>query len=114
MPMEIQLNTDNWFRIIYKYLLENIILSSIVLYFFVSIAIKIFFSIDICIPCLWKTLFHFHCPGCGLTTAFIEILQLNFVEAFRINPLIFIVLPILLYCFIKDFNRFLRKNSTIQ
>jgi hypothetical protein len=108
--MEIQLNTDNWFQIIYKYLLENIILSGIVIYFIISIGIKMFFSIDVCLPCLWNTLFHFHCPGCGLTTAFIEILKLNFSDAFHINPLIFIVLPILFYCFIQDFNRFLSKN----
>lgn len=111
--MEIQLNTTNWIRIFYKYFLENIIVSGFVLYFLFSIGLKLFLSIDILIPCLWKTLFHFHCPGCGLTTAFIEILNLNFVNAFNANPLIFIVLPIVLYCLINDFNKFLSKNINI-
>ena len=113
MPMEIQLNTDNWVRLIYKYILENNIVSGFVLYFAFSIGVKLFLSIDILIPCLWKTLFHFHCPGCGLTTAFIEILKLNFVNAFNANPLIFIVLPIGFYCLIKDFNKFLNKNFNL-
>jgi len=108
--MEIQLNTTNWTKLIYKYLRENLLFSGIVIYFAVSIGLKMFLSIDILIPCLWKTLFHFHCPGCGLTTAFIEILKLNFVNAFYANPLIFIVLPIGLYCLINDFNKFLSKT----
>jgi len=111
--MEIQLNTDNWVRLIYKYILENIIVSGFVLYFAFSIGLKIFLSIDILIPCLWKTLFHFHCPGCGLTSAFIEILKLNFTKAFNTNPLIFVVLPIGIYCFINHFKKFLSKNINL-
>ena len=52
-------------------------------------------GIDICIPCLWEAVFGFHCPGCGITKAAIDCLHLDFGAAWRHNPLVFIVVPLL-------------------
>jgi len=92
-----------------KYLKYNKLLSIIVTYFIVSILIKIVFSLDILIPCLWKTTFHIECYGCGLTRAFIEILHCNFTDAFDHNPLIFIVLPLGMIYLYYDFMKFLEQ-----
>lgn len=84
-----------------EYALKHKFLSIVGLYFLISITIKILFSVDVLIPCLWKSLFHIECPGCGLTRASIELIQLNFVKAYKFNPLIFLILPFgLLYVFI--------------
>lgn len=88
-----------------KYIAANILMSSIVIYFIVSIGLKIGFSIDILIPCFWKTLFHHECPGCGLTTAFMNILTLDISGAYDANPLIFIVLPLGIFYIYKDFMK---------
>ncbi|GAB1416251.1 hypothetical protein MASR2M117_16570 [Paludibacter sp.] len=93
-------------NIIIRYFIANKFICSIALYFIIAIILKITISIDILIPCLWKSLFHFKCPGCGLTHAFIEIIQFRFVDAFTTNPLIFIVLPIGVVCIYKDFIKF--------
>lgn len=79
------------------YLGTNKLTTLVAIYFGASILVKILFSIDILIPCLWKSIFHVECPGCGLTRSFIELLHCNFLGAYKYNPLIFIVLPAALY-----------------
>ena len=48
------------------------------------------------IPCIFHELTGFYCPGCGITRMFFSILKCDFYQAFRYNPLVFI----LLICFI--------------
>lgn len=48
------------------------------------------------IPCIFHELTNFYCPGCGITRMFFAILKFDFYQAFRYNPLVFI----LLICFI--------------
>ena len=36
-------------------------------------------------------LFHIYCPGCGLTRMIISIFKLDFYQAFRYNPYLFIL-----------------------
>lgn len=44
-------------------------------------------------PCPFYKITGLHCPGCGITRMFLAILQLNFYQAFRYNPLVFCLLP---------------------
>ena len=44
------------------------------------------------IDCPIHYLFHIYCPGCGLTRMIISIFKLDFYQAFRYNPYIFILL----------------------
>jgi len=82
-------------------------MSAIALYSMIAIFICILFNVDIGIPCLWRTCFDFECPGCGLTTAFMKLLQCNPTGAYQSNPLIFLVAPAgILYVWI-DFRRFI-------
>ena len=37
------------------------------------------------IPCLFKTVFHIECPGCGITRAYISLLSLDIRQAFAYN-----------------------------
>lgn len=92
------------------YIKANKILSILAFYIILSVLLKIIFSIDILIPCLWKTIFHIECLGCGLTRAFIDILHCNFIDAFNDNALIFIVLPAGIFFLYFDFMKF--KDST--
>lgn len=98
-------------KLLCKYLFSNKIMGIIAVYFAISIVLKIGFSIDILIPCLWKTFFHIECPGCGLTRAFIEILHCNIIGAYNDNPLIFIVLPIGVFYLYFDFKKFKKKQQ---
>jgi hypothetical protein len=45
------------------------------------------------LPCIFKKVTHFDCPGCGFQRSFIELLKGNLGESFRLYPPL---LPILL------------------
>jgi hypothetical protein len=96
---------------ILKYFIENKWYTLIINYFLFSCLIKSFFGIDICIPCLWNFLFDFHCPGCGLTTAFIHLLNFEFKEALMSNVLIVIILPFAIMYITYDFMKFIKKQT---
>ncbi len=104
--MKIQLKITYLIKFLKEYIFANLIMSIIAAYFVVSILIKIVFSFNMLIPCLWKTLFHFDCIGCGLTTAFLKLLSMDIAGAYHANPLIFIVLPVGLFYVVHDFRKF--------
>lgn len=82
-----------------------------VVYILLSAGIKSVSGMDICIPCLWKTVFGFECPGCGLTTALTKLMQFNFSGAINANPLIFIIAPAILFFLMKDFKNFSNRRK---
>ena len=81
---------------------ENIIVVLVVLYFIFSVLLKLLSGIDYLIPCLWKAFFGFECSGCGITSSIIEIIKGNFLIAWEINKVTFLVLPLLLFYSIKE------------
>lgn len=91
---------------ILKYLLQNKIYSAIAVYYFGAVILKKIYSVDILIPCIWKSVFGIKCPGCGLTTASISLINFDFPEAFNANPLIFIIIPIGLVFVCFDYLKF--------
>jgi hypothetical protein len=97
--------------VFYKYMRVNKAFVLVIAYFLFSIILNITFGIDICIPCLWKSVFGFHCPGCGITTAFISIMNLDFIKAIQSNWLIFIIIPFGTYYIIYDFIQFIEKQN---
>ena len=56
-------------------------------------------------PCLYKKHLNFDCPGCGMQTAFIELLKGNFVESIyaypALIPMIILFLTLSLYLMFK-------------
>ena len=87
---------------VFSFFRENIIVALVVLYLVFSILLKLFSGIDYLFPCLWKTFFGFECSGCGITSSIIEIIKGNFLIAWEINKVTFLVLPLLLFYSIKE------------
>lgn len=50
------------------------------------------------IPCIFHELTNLYCPGCGVTRMCFSILKLDFYQAFRYNPLVFILLIGFILC----------------
>ena len=48
-------------------------------------------------PCFFRFATGLDCPGCGTTRALYSLLHLRFWQAFRYNPLIYLLVPIATY-----------------
>ncbi|MFT6126200.1 MAG: hypothetical protein ACJAVA_000663 [Flavobacteriaceae bacterium] len=49
------------------------------------------------IPCPFNFLTGYHCPGCGSQRAIHQLLHFNILAAFRLNPLMVLSLPLIIY-----------------
>ena len=65
-----------------------ILISFLIIYFILSELL------DVGIPCLFYEITGYYCPGCGITRLLFFLLKLDFYQAFRYNPLIFILIII--------------------
>lgn len=75
------------------------------IFFFFFLSVLILISQ---IKCPIRLIFHIYCPGCGITRMFISLIKLDFYQAFRYNPLVFIIIPIIII------NNFFVKNLKIK
>lgn len=48
------------------------------------------------IPCIFHEITGLDCPGCGITRCLFHLINLNFLDAFKVNPLVFIYLPFII------------------
>lgn len=55
------------------------------------------------IPCPFRKITGWLCPGCGITTLFMSLARLDFRGAFHANPFLFITGPVLLAEVIYDY-----------
>lgn len=64
------------------------------------------------IPCIFSTITGLECPGCGITRMVLSLLKLDFYQAFRYNPLVFIYTPFLiLYVIYKVYLYIVNKKD---
>lgn len=47
------------------------------------------------IPCMFRLITGFKCPGCGITTMITALASLDFEAAFNANPFLFVTAPLL-------------------
>lgn len=59
--------------------------------------------------CLWTRFFGFHCLGCGMHHASFQLVRGHFHDAWNSNPLIYVVLPLLAYLYVRHVHRLWRK-----
>ena len=89
-----------------EYIVANKIYAIAIGYFLIAILLERFSNISITPPCLSVLLLDVKCPGCGLTRAFIHMLNLDFALAWKSNFLALIITPILLVLFILNLLQF--------
>lgn len=66
-------------------------------------------TIGLEIPCMFHEITNFYCPGCGITRLLFSLVRLDFYQAFRYNPLVFILIILsiiywILKLILKRFN----------
>jgi hypothetical protein len=60
--------------------------------------------------CLYKNVFDFDCPGCGLTRGIMHLLHLDFTSAWDFSPLSFIAAPLLGMVWIHLLGKLMNKR----
>ena len=78
--------------------LEKVIL--MITFFIIGIILLIKLFEFIKFDCIYRKLFNIYCPGCGVTRMIKSILKFDFYQAFRYNPLCFILFIISIPYFI--------------
>jgi hypothetical protein len=70
---------------------------------------------DIYIPCPIHFITGLYCPGCGITRMLFSMIKLDFYQAFRYNPLMFISTPFILFLFINNiYSIYKNKKSLVK
>ena len=69
---------------------------------------------DYMIPCLNKKLFGFECLGCGLQRSLLLLWHGEFIEAFKMYPAIFTLIPLFILIGINIFYKFKYANKLIN
>jgi hypothetical protein len=64
---------------------------------------------DLFPPCLWTLAFGVRCPGCGLTTATLHLLEFDLAGAAHANPMVFAIVPTLVGLAAAEFVRYARE-----
>ena len=73
---------------------------------------KLYFNIGVVCP--FYALFDWNCPGCGGTRMAVSLLKLDFYQAFRYNPFVFITAPILAVVYIWQFIIYVKDNRLLK
>lgn len=73
--------------------------------FIIIIAYKLSHMLGIKTICIWYLLTGHKCLGCGITTAIVYLLQGKYVLAYESNHLVYVIFPILLYCWLHYIKR---------
>jgi len=87
------------------------------LLFLVGVEIGIFLLllfVPISIPCIFKEIFSFPCPGCGMTRAFYAFFKGQFIDAFTYNILFYPFLFFLLALPVRLLFVFIEKEGKIS
>lgn len=110
--METPSRTNRVLKLVGKYLWSRRLYTVVGTYFVFSAALLAATGIDICIPCIFTAILGVHCPGCGLTTSFIHMMQLDFIGAWEANPMGYLVLPAGIFFVGSDIWRFWKANQS--
>ncbi len=68
---------------------------------------------NIYLYCPFHEITGLYCPGCGVTRMIYSIFELNFYQAFRYNPLLFIFLPFIIILLINSIYSKFKKEKSI-
>lgn len=92
--------------------IKNVILGIVGLLLF-AVAYTIFHKITGWgLPCFYHEFLGWYCPGCGISRMFFSMFELDFYQAFRFNPLLFILFPLGVFFFFDAVVAYLHERPT--
>ena len=70
-------------------------------------------TFNIYLLCPFHEITGLYCPGCGVTRMIYSFYELNFYQAFRYNPLLFIFSPFIIFLLINVIYSKIKKEKSI-
>lgn len=64
------------------------------------------------IPCIFKLITGYECPGCGVSRMCMSLMKLDFKAAYNYNKVLFILSPFLILLFALNLYRYIRYNDS--
>ena len=64
------------------------------------------------VPCLFRTVTGWQCPGCGATRMCLALLRWDWVDAWDANPVLLLMLPVLAIVGVRLAVRYVQSGST--
>ena len=72
------------------------------------------FYIGVGVVCPFKEIFNWDCPGCGGTRMAVALLNLDFYQAFRYNPFVFVTIPIIAIVYVWQVIVYVKDNRLLK
>ena len=82
-----------------------------IVFIIVFLSLSLSFLELINFECIYRKLFHIYCAGCGFTRMIKSIIKLDFYQAFRYNPLFFILLILFIPYFIYQIYLYIKTGK---
>ena len=79
--------------------------------FVISLVLILLFLELINYKCIYRELFNIYCAGCGFTRMIKSIINLDFYQAFRYNPLLFILSILFIPYFIYQLYMYIKYGN---
>lgn len=97
MDYAVNISSNSIKKRVIAILLFSLLLTTIATMLIVA---KKYFNIGI--SCTFYEILHVYCPGCGGTRMIVALSNLDFYQAFRYNPFLFVTSPILFVIYIQQ------------
>lgn len=89
-------------KIIYR---DDIILLAGILY---AVFVRL---TGLAVPCIFRTLTGWQCPGCGITRACLSLLKGEIRTSFSYNPFLYIAGPCIIYLIVRGDLNYIKDNT---
>ena len=90
-----------------------VIIKKIVISFCLLLGLVLYLKLGIWLFCPIYKFTGFYCPGCGITRMLSSLMNGRFYQAFRYNPLVFIMIPFVIFHFCDSVIAFWKKRRTV-
>lgn len=92
--------------------LKKVLIVNVSLLLILLIYYKFYSITNIGIPCIFKLITGYKCPGCGITRCLFSLIKLDFKSAFSYNQLVTIlIIPFIIYYIYLNYCYIFKKDN---
>ena len=95
--------------------IKKVVLINVGLILLLFLYYKIYIKFNVGIPCIFKLITGYDCPGCGITRCLFSLINLDIKSAFNYNALVTIlIVPFIIYYCYMNYCYVFGKNDNVK